>query len=204
MSLDSSGAEGNSRLTSVTGIILLLMLAVEGVTVLRVRQLITLHIYLGLLLLGPVVLKSASTMWRFGRYYSGSAPYVQKGPPHPVLRLLGPLVLVSSLVLLGSGIVVIAEARDHGGPWLTVHKATFFVWVAAMTIHVLGHLRSAAVESFDELRTRSPGRNLRFGLVVVALVAGVATASAVFPTASSWTSSHSDTRHAARERPPGG
>ena len=52
-----SGVEGNSRLTSATGIVLLALLAVEGVTILSVRQMITLHIFVGVLLLGPVLLQ---------------------------------------------------------------------------------------------------------------------------------------------------
>src|SRR3954447_11671539 len=96
----TAGSEGNARLTSVTGMLLLVLLAVEGVTVLRIHQLITLHIYLGVLLLGPVILKTLSTSYRFLRYYSGSAPYVRKGPPNIVMRVLGPIVIVTSLVLL--------------------------------------------------------------------------------------------------------
>jgi hypothetical protein len=186
------GPAGNSRLTSTTGMLLLLLLAVEGVTVLRVRQLITLHVFLGLLLLGPVLLKTASTVYRFFRYYTGSAPYVKKGPPQPVLRLLGPLVILSSLVLLGSGVALITTKPGGGGLLLTTHKASFFVWFAVMAVHVLGHLREAAVESLDELRSGPAsgvrGRNIRIGLVVLALVAGVATATALMPTASPWTS----------------
>jgi hypothetical protein len=193
-----SSAEGNSRLTSTTGMVLLLMLAVEGVTVLRVRQLITLHIYLGTLLLGPVLLKTASTVFRFFRYYSGSQEYVAKGPPHPVLRILGPLVILSSLTLLGTGVGLILDGDR--GLWLTAHKASFFVWVAVMTVHVLGHLRQAALESLGELRTGAVrGRNLRFGLIALALVAGVATATALMPSASSWTNGD----HGRGDRPPG-
>jgi len=81
-----SGVGGNSRLTSATGIVLLALLAVEGVTILSVRQMITLHIYVGILLLGPVLLKSGSTMYRFVRYYRGAPAYLKKGPPHPRIR----------------------------------------------------------------------------------------------------------------------
>jgi hypothetical protein len=187
----ATGVEGNTRLTSVTGLILLVMLAVEGATILSIRQLITLHIYLGLLLLGPVVLKSLSTMYRFTRYYGGSAPYVEKGPPHPVLRVLGPLVIVTSLALFGTGVGLVFES-GRGGLLLTAHKVSFFAWAAVMTIHVLGHLKEAVVVSAREIR-RGPmarGRGLRFLLVVVSLAAGVAVASLVFPSASSWTSHH--------------
>jgi hypothetical protein len=201
-----AGPAGNSRLTSATGLLLLVMLAVEGVTVLRVRQLITLHVYLGLLLLGPVLLKTASTVYRFGRYYTGSPPYVRKGPPHPALRILGPLVIVTTLLLLGSGVALIATKPGGGGLLLTTHKVSFFLWFAVMTVHVIGHLREAATDSLEELRAGPAnevrGRGVRILLIAVALVAGVATATALMPTASPWTS-RSDTQHGS-DHPPGG
>lgn len=187
-----AGVEGNTRLTSVTGMVLLVLLAVEGVTILRVRELITLHIYLGVLLLGPVILKTLATGYRFIRYYSGSRPYVEKGPPHLILRVLGPVVILTSFLVLGTGIALIfVNGRD--GLLLTAHKASFVLWFAAMTIHVLGHLREAALVSAREVRgvTARQGSMLRMSLVVVALVGGVAVASALLPSASSWTS-HDD------------
>ena len=48
------GAEGNERLTAMTGLVLLVLLAVEGFTILRLGRLLTLHFFLGMLLLGPV------------------------------------------------------------------------------------------------------------------------------------------------------
>ncbi len=86
-----AGVEGNARLTSVVGMSLLAMLAVEGYTVLDVRGMITLHIFLGIMLVGPILLKTATTMYRFVRYYQGKPAYVRKGPPHIVLRVLGPV-----------------------------------------------------------------------------------------------------------------
>ncbi len=196
-------ADGNSRLTSTTGLLLLLLLAVEGVTVLRVRQLITLHLYLGLVLLGPVLLKSASATWRFGRYYTGSPAYVRKGPPHPVLRVLGPVVILSSLVLLGSGVALVPARPGRGGLLLLTHKASFVVWFGVMTVHVLGHLRETVLDSLHELRSDPEeavrGRTLRLLLIAAALAAGVATATALMPTAAPWTSdtrpSHQDSGH---------
>ena len=187
--LTGSGPEGNSRLTSVTGMLLLVLLAVEGVTILRIHQLITVHIYLGVLLLGPVILKTSSTIYRFVRYYTGSAPYVRKGPPHIVLRILGPLVIVTSFLLLGTGVALIF-VNGRGGLLLTAHKVSFFAWAAVMTIHVLGHLREAVIVSAAEIRGGSVarGRGVRVLLVGVALVAGIAVASALLPSASSWTS----------------
>jgi hypothetical protein len=52
----SGGAEGNERLTVMTGAVLLILLAVECYTILRIGRLLTLHVFLGMLLLGPVAL----------------------------------------------------------------------------------------------------------------------------------------------------
>ena len=42
--------------------VLLVLLAAEGVTILSVRRLLTLHFFVGMLLIGPVVLKVCSTV----------------------------------------------------------------------------------------------------------------------------------------------
>src|SRR3954452_18018059 len=72
------GAEGNERLTVTTGAVLLVLLAAEGLTILSIGRLLTLHFFLGMLLLGPVALKAGSVTYRFFRYYTGSAPYRRK------------------------------------------------------------------------------------------------------------------------------
>jgi hypothetical protein len=180
-----SGVDGNTRLTSATGIVLIVMLAVEGYTILDVRGLITLHIFLGIMLVGPVLLKVASTLYRFARYYSGSRPYVEKGPPHIVLRVLGPLVTISSLAVLGTGLALIGASRH--GLLLTAHKASFIVWVAVMTIHVLGHIVEASVSSAREVRASSPGRRLRLAALVLAVAVGVGGAAILLPHATQWT-----------------
>jgi hypothetical protein len=69
----SNGVEGNERLTAMTGAVLLILLAVECYTILRIGRLLTLRVFLGMLLLGPVTLKAGSVIYRFVRYYTGSA-----------------------------------------------------------------------------------------------------------------------------------
>jgi hypothetical protein len=132
------GAEGNERLTAVTGAVLLVLFAAEGITILSVHKLLTLHFFVGMLLAGPVLLKIGSTGYRFARYYTGAAPYVRKGPPAPLLRLLGPVVVLTSCGVIGSG-VALAFAGPGNGPWLVAHKALFVLWFGAMTIHVLAY-----------------------------------------------------------------
>ena len=41
------GVEGNSRLTATAGLVLLVLLAVEGVTILRIGPLLTEHVVIG-------------------------------------------------------------------------------------------------------------------------------------------------------------
>ena len=150
----TGGADGNQRLTAATGAVLLVLFAAEGVTILAVRQLLTLHFFLGMLLIGPVLLKAGATRYRFIRYYTGAPDYRRKGPPALPLRLLGPFVLLTSLAVVGTGVVLGYAGRDVG-LWLFAHKAAFVLWFAVMTIHVLvyvwqlprliaGDLRSSA------------------------------------------------------------
>jgi hypothetical protein len=123
----------------MTGAVLLVLLAVEGFTILRLGRLLTLHFFLGMLLLGPVALKAGSVIYRFVRYYTGSAPYRRKGPPALLLRLLGPVIMLLTACVFGSG-VMLAVTGPGQGPWLLLHKATFILWFCAMAIHVLAYV----------------------------------------------------------------
>ena len=189
----TTGVEGNTRLTAATGMVLFVLLAIEGVTLLSVRQMITLHVFVGVLLLGPVLLKSGSTLYRFVRYYGGTPAYTAKGPPHPLLRVLGPFVILSSLALLGTGVGLIFLGTNGSGWLLTAHQTCFWIWVALMTVHVLGHLWEAAGTAWTELRASLRGRaararRWRYAAIVTALVIGVGAATMLLPTAAPWTS----------------
>ena len=137
--MPTAGPEGNARLTALTGAALLVLLAVEGVTLLSLRAMLSWHIFVGVLVVPVVALKLGSTGYRFFRYYTRQPDYVQEGPPHPLLRLLGPVVVLSTLVLLGTGLALIATGPGDGLV-LNLHKASFFVWVGASGAHLLGHL----------------------------------------------------------------
>src|SRR5580698_10568808 len=127
----SGGAEGNERLTAMTGAVLLILLLVECYTILKIGRLLTLHVFLGMLLLGPVTLKAGSVLYRFTRYYAGSAPYRQKGPPAPLLRLIGPIIMLLTACVFGSGIMLAVIGPSYGPPsgWLTVHRISFLAWL---------------------------------------------------------------------------
>lgn len=170
------GVEGNARLTGATGVVLLVLLAVEGVTLLGVRQHLSLHVFVGMLVLPPVLVKIGATTWRFARYYAGSPAYRRKGPPPMVLRLLGPVLVVLTLVLLSSGILLVLAPHLAGDQVLFVHKVSFILWFGVMTIHVLGHLaetaRLAPLDLVRRTRAQVAGASARQWTIVASLVVG--------------------------------
>jgi hypothetical protein len=192
----AGGPAGNARLTAWTGAVLLVLLAVEGVTVLDIHGLISWHIVVGIVLIPPALLKTASTGWRILRYYTGSRPYRQAGPPPMLLRALGPLVVVATLAVLASGTALIvigpaASRRPLPGTAgtaldaLMIHKATFVVWFGVTALHVLGRLVPALRLTVPWRAPAVPGRFWRGGAILLtmaaAVVAGVIVLAAVAP-----------------------
>src|SRR5439155_1712802 len=82
---------------AMASVVLAALLLVEGVTILFLRPLLPVHIFVGMLLIPPVALKLASTGYRFVRYYTGKPEYVRLGPPHIVLRALAPLLVAATV-----------------------------------------------------------------------------------------------------------
>jgi hypothetical protein len=182
--------EGNARLTGLTAAVLFLLFAAEGVTVLRVHELLTPHVVIGMVMVPVVIVKIGSTMWRFARYYVGDPEYRRKGPPPVLLRLLGPFVVVLTVAVLATGIALLFVPTADRSQWLFLHKATFVLWLGAMALHVLGHLLETANLTWNELsrRTRRQvrGAGARQWLLVSALVLGILLAILVTPHASGW------------------
>ncbi len=180
---DDDGVESNARLTGVVGAILLVALAVEGVTVLSVGDMLTLHIFVGLFVVPPVLVKLASTGYRFFHYYKGTAAYRRKGPPHSILRIAAPLVIAATIALLLTGVVTLALGPRHSDTWLTLHQGSFIAWFILMTVHVVGHAVETWKLTSDELRASPPvpRRGVRVVLVAasvgIGLVLGVASLS---------------------------
>jgi hypothetical protein len=168
--------EANSRLTAGTAAVLFVLLAIEGLTVLRIGALLTWHVVVGMLLVPPVILKIASTSWRFARYYLRDRAYREKGPPVVVLRVLGPFVVVLTIVLFASGIALLLDPNGLGGHLLLIHRASFIIWLAVMAVHVLGHLvetgRLAPRDWMRRTRRQVPGAGLRQLMIVASLVVG--------------------------------
>jgi hypothetical protein len=139
-SLLSGGTEGNRRLTGQTGAILLVLFALLGVTILRIGQLLSVHMFVGVLLLGPVGLKLASTGYRFTRYYTSDRDYVRIGPPPTLLRMLAPLLILTTVGVFATGLVLLFGGPAERATFEPLHKYFFFAWLAVIAAHVLGHL----------------------------------------------------------------
>jgi hypothetical protein len=181
------GSDGNERLTAATAVVLVVLLAAEGSTLVAIQQLLLPHVFLGFLLIPPVLLKLASTGWRMTAYYRRSDDYVRRGPPQFLLRvLIAPLVVVSTVALFATGIAVVALGQR--GFLLGLHKASFIVWVGAMSVHVLAHiLRLPRLVALDWWRSDGlRGRRARQFVLASALVMGLICAVAAAPLADHW------------------
>jgi hypothetical protein len=189
----TGGAGGNERLTGLAGMVLLVLFAAEGFTILAIHQMLTLHFFLGVLLVGPVLLKMCSTGYRFVRYYTGDAEYRRKGPPALLLRLLGPFVILTSLSVIGTG-VMLAFTRPGPSIWLLAHKAAFVLWFGAMTVHVLAYIWRLPQLVGSDLASRAGhraeevlgGRAARWLLLAASLLAGLLLAVITVHLAGPW------------------
>jgi hypothetical protein len=186
----SGGVAGNERLTSATAVVLIVLLAAEGVTIVFLRSLFSAHVFIGMLLIPPVALKLGTTGWRFARYYSGRAEYVRRGPPRLPLRMLAPLVVLSTIGVFATGVALLILG-PRGGVVVGLHKASFVVWFAVTGVHVLAYVGRLPRFGFADWHRRAasavPGGSTRRLLVLASLVTGVVLALATVRYAQPWT-----------------
>jgi hypothetical protein len=202
--LTGGGTDGNEQLTTITGIVLVGLLLVIGITILRIQQLISIHLFVGLLLIGPVGLKMASTGYRFLRYYTGDRVYRLKGPPETVLRLIAPIVVLTTVLVFLTGVLLMFAGPAHRNPLLELHKVSFIVWVVFTALHVLGHLPGVTRLFGIDLEVsfggsthggvgtpsdlvRSPGAAGRWIALAGAIVGGIVLAIVLIPDFHTWT-----------------
>ena len=206
------GTEGNERLTVLTGLLLIVLLAALGITIVRIGQLLWLHLFLGLLLIGPVALKLASTGYRFVRYYTANPRYHAKGPPAPALRIMAPLVVLLTVVVFASGVVLlfVGPGSSARSSVFLIHKASFIAWLGLTAFHILGHLpeigrvlrssqesrrelmaarspRRQSASPDTQLTERLPGRGGRWLSLSGAVVIGLILAIVLIPDFATWT-----------------
>ncbi|MEW1823043.1 hypothetical protein AB0323_19955 [Arthrobacter sp. NPDC080031] len=193
---EPSGVVGNERLTALIGAVVLVLSVAEIATVPTLGSLIVAHFFVGVLLAGPVVAKTASTGWRFIRYYSRDPAYRRKGPPRPLLRVIAPLLAASTLTLIGSGIAL-AITGPAPEILVRVHVVSFLVWLATLAVHVFAYVRRVPrliAEDWRPLRRKREdgaapepsGRRMRLAVNIAVLVLAAIAAVLLLPTAAPW------------------
>jgi hypothetical protein len=183
--------EGNKRLTAAAGVLLLAPVLVEVATVLLgVHTFMSWHVFVGLALIPAVVLKLATTGWRFARYYTRSRPYVAHGPPQAAMRLLAPLFVVATVVLFGSGV---AMGLLHGHSLQIarrLHGPASAIWILLLGLHVLVYLgralRSTAHDVLPAARASLRGTTARRYALAAAVVCGLVLGGALVPAQHRW------------------
>jgi hypothetical protein len=171
------GSAANEQLTAIVAAVLVPLLAVEGATLLNVRGLLTVHAFVGMLLVPVVAVKLASAGWRMFRYYAGSEEYMLRGPPQLSIRVVvAPVLVASTVILFGTGIALLALDQTEG-TLVGLHKASFVVWVGAIGVHFLTRIGPL----WSAVRQRVPGLSVRLVAASLTVVAGVALATLTLP-----------------------
>ena len=196
----TGGPAGNARLTAWLGLTLLVLMLAELLTLINVTGLITWHLAIGLLLIPPSLAKTAATSWRILRYYTRDAHYTQAGPPPLLLRILGPLVVLATLAVLGSGALLIGLGPSATfRPWftilnhdispLTLHQVSFIFWAVTTGLHVLARTIPAVHTVILEPRNQPPlaGRWTRALTIALAASTAAALMFLVLDLSTAWT-----------------
>jgi len=179
--LRDPGVEANARLTGYVGVVLAVLLAAELVTGLRFKQLLPAHAVIGFVLVPPVLLKLASVGYRFARYYTGDARYRAAGPPRLAMRLLGPVIVLLTVVVIATGIELWLFGYRFGFVWVPVHHFSAYLWFVTMAVHVVNYLRRAPELAAADWRDHLRGAFTRRSLVAGSLILGAALAIAMLP-----------------------
>ena len=185
-----SAVVGNERLTALAGAVLFVLILVELVTPVSLRTLLSAHVFFGVLLAGPLAVKIGSTGYRFLRYYTGAPAFVRRGPPRMALRVLAPLLLATTLVVVGSGIGLVVTGPRDAGLLLPLHGFSVLVWLPLIAIHVLAYIWRVPRLVADDWRKPStkqaPGRGPRLGINLGVLLLGALAAILLLPVATPW------------------
>jgi hypothetical protein len=183
------GTDGNAALTSATALVLTVLLIAEGLTILRIDGLRAEHMFIGMALIPPVLLKLVSTGYRFTRYYLGTPAYRRKGPPLLPLRVLAPVLVLTTVMVFATGVALML-AGHKSNILFTLHKTSFIVWGAVFGVHFLAHLtrmaRSLQSDWSREGRRRTAGAQVRLALLISSIGGGLALALSVLPLITGW------------------
>jgi len=104
--------------------------------------------------------------------------------------MLAPLLLATTLVVIGSGSRLVVSGPTQAGPLLPVHVLSTLTWLPITAIHVFAYIRRVPRSLVDdwskEPAEQAPGRGLRLGVNLGALLAGGIAAMLLLPVATPW------------------
>ncbi|MGH7722181.1 MAG: molybdopterin-dependent oxidoreductase [Candidatus Dormibacteria bacterium] len=160
------GVAGNTRLTSLAGVVLLALVTLQVISALFFALLtynVTLpvgplydvvrpvHFFVGFMLMPLIAIKLASTGYRFSRYYTGKQAYHDAGPPLPLARIIAPALIGSAIILVASGVEMWSYQNQFNLPWTAIHNVAAFTFVSVVIIHIVLHARDAHRDAAADL-----------------------------------------------------
>ncbi|NNN21741.1 MAG: hypothetical protein HKL80_07055 [Acidimicrobiales bacterium] len=186
--IQDRGAEINNKITALNGALLFVLLGLVGLTLPLVHKALWVHIFLGMLIVPPILLKLVTTGYRFFSYYMDRPAYKRRGPPNMILRLLAPFVVALTVIVIASGIALVLVPPRERLSFLFIHRASFVLWFGSMTIHVLGHIVETLKVSMEEWLGKSPIRGFWFraSLVISSAIIGLLVALWFLPYGNGW------------------
>jgi hypothetical protein len=100
------------------------------------------------------------------------------------MRVLGPVIVLLTVVLFATGVELWLFGLRFGLVWLALHHGSFVLWFLAILVHVVFYLQRAQQLTIADWRDHLRGAFTRRSLVAGSLVLGAALAIAMisFPT----------------------
>lgn len=171
--------EANARLTGYVAVVLLVLLAVEFLTGLMIRRYFPLHIVVGFLVIPPLLLKLGSVGYRFFRYYTRDPRYRAAGAPSLGMRILGPVLVLLTVVVFASGVELWVFGYRFGFFWIPLHHGSAYLWFVAAAVHAGNYASRAPALALADWRDHVAGAFTRRSTVAASVVLGAALAIAM-------------------------
>ncbi|PYX67974.1 MAG: hypothetical protein DMG78_26450 [Acidobacteria bacterium] len=105
--------------------------------------------------------------------------------------MLAPLLLVATLVVVGSGLGLIVTGPQQAGLLLPLHNLSVLIWLSLIAVHVCAYLWRTSLLVVDDWSKQASrklrnARWLRLGVNLIAVLCGAVAAILLFPDTTSW------------------
>ena len=106
---------------------------------LNIGNLLTLHVFLGMLLLGPGQPEDRVHALAFHQVLHRLGGLRAEGPPAPLQRVTEQFVILTTVAVLGTGVMLVLEGPGNGS-WARLHHLSFFLWAVVVVIHLASYV----------------------------------------------------------------